>query len=62
MSEWTERVLAGKANSRRKLADLPFKEKVAILEKLRDRSRLFAQSRLRTEPAPAKSKQVQHEK
>ena len=52
MSEWTDKVLAGKAKSRKKLTDLPFKEKVAILEKLRERILLFAQSRLKAKSGP----------
>ena len=48
MSELMDKILAGKTKVRKRLADLPFEEKVVILEKLRDRSLLLAQNPLRT--------------
>ena len=48
MSELMDKILAAKARERKRLAALPFSEKVAILEKLRDRSLLIAKSPLRT--------------
>jgi hypothetical protein len=47
MSELMDKILAAKALERKRLAALPFSEKVAILEKLRDRSLLIAKSNLR---------------
>lgn len=47
MSEWMDRIVAGKAKSRKRLAALPFSEKIVILEKLRDRSLLLARNPLR---------------
>ena len=47
MSEMMDRILAGKRESRRRLAALPFAEKLALVEKMRDRSRLIASSPLR---------------
>ena len=40
-------ILSGKRESRQKLAALPFAQKLALLEKLRDRSLLIASSSLR---------------
>ena len=47
MSELMEKVLAGKRESRKRLAALPFAEKLALVEKMRDRSRLLAANPLR---------------
>jgi hypothetical protein len=47
MSEFFDRILADKQAFRKRLASLPFAEKVAILEKLRDRSLMIARSPLR---------------
>jgi hypothetical protein len=47
MSEFFDRIIADKQAFRKRLASLPFAEKVAILEKLRDRSIMIAQSPLR---------------
>jgi hypothetical protein len=44
MSELTKQILADKALARKRLAALPIEEKFLILEKLRDRGRLIAQS------------------
>ena len=47
MSEWMRRVLESKREMRKRLAALPFSEKLVLLEKLRDRSLLIASSPLR---------------
>ncbi len=41
------KVLEGKRDTRRRLAALPFSQKLILLEKLRDRSLLIAASSLR---------------
>ncbi len=41
------RVLESKRETRKRLAHLPFSQKLVLLEKLRDRSRLLAASPLR---------------
>ena len=46
MSELMDKILAAKARERKRLAALPFSEKVAILEKLRDRTLLIQKSSL----------------
>lgn len=56
MKDWMQRVIASKAKARSDLARLPFSAKVAILEKLRDRSQLIASSPLRKQ-AEAKALQ-----
>jgi hypothetical protein len=48
MSEFMRKVLAGKRETRQRLAQLPFAEKLILLEKLRDRSLLIAASSLRS--------------
>lgn len=48
MSEFMRKVLERKRERRSRLAQLPFSEKLALLEKLRDRSLLIARSPLRT--------------
>jgi len=50
MSGWMRRVLESKRETRKRLAVLPFSEKVILLEKLRDRSLLIASSPLRQQP------------
>lgn len=45
MSKLMEKVLAGKLKTRKRLASLPFEQKLALLEKMRDRSRLIASIR-----------------
>jgi hypothetical protein len=55
MSELMDKILAAKARERKRLAALPFSEKVAILEKLRDRSLLISKSRVRSQIAAQKS-------
>jgi hypothetical protein len=47
MSDWLRRVLESKRQARRRLASLPFSEKIKLLEKLRDRSLAIAASPLR---------------
>ncbi len=47
MSDWMRRVLESKRQTRKRLASLPFSEKLVLLEKLRDRSLLIASSPLR---------------
>jgi hypothetical protein len=47
MSELMDKILAAKARERKRLAALPFSKKVAILEKLRERSLLISESTLR---------------
>jgi hypothetical protein len=47
MSELMEKILRRKEESRKKLAALSFEEKIALVEKMRDRSLLIAQSPLR---------------
>ncbi len=44
MNELMEKILAGKRESRKQLAALPFAQKLALVEKMRDRSRLIAAS------------------
>ena len=53
MSELWEKVLEGKRKSRQQLANLSFEEKIAITEKLRDRSLLIASSQLRKQAMAA---------
>ena len=48
MSEFMRRMLESKREARSRLAQLPFSEKLALLEKLRDRSLLIARNPLRT--------------
>jgi hypothetical protein len=47
MSEWMRKILESKRVMRQHLASLPFTDKVKILEQLRDRSRIIAESPLR---------------
>jgi hypothetical protein len=47
MSDWLRQVLESKRQARRRLASLPFSEKIKLLEKLRDRSLAIAASPLR---------------
>jgi hypothetical protein len=47
MSDWMRRVLESKRETRKRLAALPFSEKLILLEKLRDRSLLIASTPLR---------------
>jgi hypothetical protein len=47
MSGWLQNILESKRVARKRLAALPFSEKVKLLEKLRDRSRSLAANPLR---------------
>jgi len=47
MSDLMNKILAAKAQLRRELAALPFEQKIALVEKMRDRSLLMASSPLR---------------
>jgi hypothetical protein len=49
-----KKILEGKERSRQKLADLPFAEKIALVEKMRDRSLLLAKNPLRAQLPPSK--------
>ncbi|HEY3763226.1 MAG TPA: hypothetical protein VGN23_15880 [Verrucomicrobiae bacterium] len=46
MSELMNKILADKRERRKQLAALPFAEKLALVEKMRDRDRLIASSSL----------------
>jgi hypothetical protein len=54
MSELMDRILAAKALEKKRLASLPFSEKVAILERLRERSLLIAKNKLRQKTPASK--------
>jgi hypothetical protein len=45
MSEWIQRLIESKRAHRAKLAGLSFEEKVRLLEKLRDRTRMIQAGR-----------------
>jgi hypothetical protein len=47
MSDFMRKVLESKRETRKRLAQLPFAQKLILLEKLRDRSLLIAASSLR---------------
>ena len=47
MSELMDKIVSAKERERKRLAALPFSEKIAILEKLRDRTLLIQKSSLR---------------
>ena len=47
MSDWLRQILESKRAMRRRLATLPFADKVKLLEQLRDRSRAIAASPLK---------------
>jgi hypothetical protein len=47
MSELMKNILADKLKTRKRLAALPVEQKIALMEKMRDRSRLLAVSALR---------------
>lgn len=42
MSDWMRKILESKRAKRKRLATMPFSEKLKILEKLRERSRAIA--------------------
>jgi hypothetical protein len=45
MTDWMRKVLESKRAARQRLQQLPFSEKVKLLEKLRERALLIARSR-----------------
>lgn len=47
-----DKILADKAKTRKELADLPFDEKLTIMEKIRERSALLAENPLRKQSSP----------
>jgi hypothetical protein len=47
MTDLMQKVLAAKLQARKKIAKFPFEEKLAILEKMRDRSLFLASYRLK---------------
>jgi hypothetical protein len=47
MSDWMRKVLESKRKTRKRLAELPYAQKLILLEKLRDRSLHIAASSLR---------------
>ena len=52
MSEFMRKVLESKRETRRRLAQLPFAQKLVLLDQLRDRSLLIATSPLRRKHQP----------
>jgi hypothetical protein len=56
MTDWMRKVLESKQATRRRLQQLPFAEKLKLLEKLRNRSLLIARSRLQGRPAMPSSR------
>jgi hypothetical protein len=48
MSELMEKILADKINERKRLASLPFEEKLTLMEKMRERSLLIRRSAVAT--------------
>ena len=52
MSDYMRKVLESKREARKRLAQLPFAQKLVILEKLRDRSLLIAANPLRRQRQP----------
>ena len=52
MSDWMRQVLESKRETRKRLAALPFAQKLILLEKLRDRSLAIAASPLRRRRQP----------
>jgi len=49
------RILADKVRTRKELADLPFDEKLAIMEKIRERNAMLAENVLRNQTPPPAS-------
>jgi hypothetical protein len=47
-----DKIMAGKRESRKQLAALPFAQKLVLVEKMRDRSQLIAASSLRRQQPP----------
>lgn len=56
MSPLMQQILANKEKARRQMANLPFPEKIAIVEKLRERNRTLAKNRFRSRQNPSSSK------
>ena len=56
MTDWMGKVLESKRATRQRLQQLPFAEKLKLLEKLRDRSLLLARSRPKGRPDTPLSK------
>jgi len=54
MNELRDKLVAGKQMARRRLAALPFAEKLLLVERMRERSRLIATSPLRRAGRPGK--------
>jgi hypothetical protein len=52
MSPWMRKVLESKAAMRQRLRELPFSEKLKLLEKLRDRDLAIARNPLRAKRRP----------
>jgi hypothetical protein len=52
MSDYMRKVLESKRETRKRLAELPFAQKLILLEKLRDRSLLLAANSLRRQHQP----------
>ena len=46
MSELMDKILAAKLKMRRELADLPFDQKLDLMEKIRERNRMLAENPL----------------
>jgi hypothetical protein len=55
MSDLMKRILADKARTRKELADLPFDQKLTIMEKMRERSAMLAENPLRKATPPTKT-------
>jgi len=54
MTDWMRKILESKRALRKHLATRPFSEKIALLEKLRDRSLAIAKSNVRRQATSAK--------
>jgi len=50
MTDWMRKVLESKRAARQRLQQLPFSEKLKLLEKLRDRTLLIARTRPQGRP------------
>ncbi len=58
MSPLMQQILANKNKARRQMANLPFPEKIAIVEKLRERNRTLAKNRFRSDHNSSPSKSI----
>ena len=56
MTDWMRRVLENKHAARQRLQQLPFSEKLKLLEKLRERSLLLSRSRPQGRPVTPPSR------